>query len=276
MKKKNIILIVVIVIFILMLIPIPMRLKDGGSVEYKAILYKYTKIHRLSEQSSTGYENGWELRILRIQIGENINTYVENKYSFKAKIIENDGNHDLLVEIIEDSELFKKGDKVIVKVENYQFLEIYYLKDMRLEVLFNGNINESNPPQISSSSISVLDYSTISMIIKSKTLSSKGATFILKNYTDEEYCYGPEYTIEINENGKWKEIDTLTGKPLVWNSIAYTIKPGEEKEININWSYDYGELKNGEYRLVKKTFKEEKQLINDSKLVHLYAEFNIK
>ena len=51
MKKKNIILIVIIIIFIIMLIPIPVRLKDGGSVEYRAILYKYTKIHRLNEKS---------------------------------------------------------------------------------------------------------------------------------------------------------------------------------------------------------------------------------
>ena len=73
MKKKNIILIIVIVIFILMLIPVPTRLKDGGSVEYNAILYKYTKIHRLSEKSSTGYIDGWELKILGIKIGEKIN-----------------------------------------------------------------------------------------------------------------------------------------------------------------------------------------------------------
>ena len=78
MKKKNIILIIFI-IFILMLIPIPIRLKDGGSVEYKAILYKYTKIHRLSEKSSKGYEDGWELKILGIQVDKRINTYVEVK-----------------------------------------------------------------------------------------------------------------------------------------------------------------------------------------------------
>lgn len=83
MKKKNIFLIVAIGIFILMLIPIPVRLKDGGSVEYNAILYKYTKIHRLNEKSSTGYEDGWELRILGIQVGGKINTYVEAEQQMK-------------------------------------------------------------------------------------------------------------------------------------------------------------------------------------------------
>ena len=77
MKKKKIIIIVIIAIFVLMLIPIKDRLWDGGSTEYKAILYKYTKIHRISQTSSTGYEDGWELRILGFHVAGEINTYVE-------------------------------------------------------------------------------------------------------------------------------------------------------------------------------------------------------
>ena len=59
------------------MIPIPVKIKDGGSVEYKAILYKYTKIHRLNEQSSTGYEDGWELKILGIKVGGKTNDHIE-------------------------------------------------------------------------------------------------------------------------------------------------------------------------------------------------------
>ena len=47
MKKKKVIRIVAIIIFILMLIPISMKLKDGDSKEYKDLLYKITKVHRL-------------------------------------------------------------------------------------------------------------------------------------------------------------------------------------------------------------------------------------
>lgn len=77
MKKKKIIIIVIIAIFILMLIPIKDRLWDGGSTEYKAVLYKYTKIHRISQTSSTGYEDGWELKILGFHVAGEINTNVE-------------------------------------------------------------------------------------------------------------------------------------------------------------------------------------------------------
>ena len=46
--KKKIILLIVIVLIIL-LIPFKNRLKDGGSIQYKAIIYDITKVHRISE-----------------------------------------------------------------------------------------------------------------------------------------------------------------------------------------------------------------------------------
>lgn len=107
MKKKKIIIVVAIIIFIIMLIPFPIRLKDGGSIEYKAILYKYTKIHRLSEKSLTGYEDGWELKILGIRVGGKINTNAETRQQMSEIIscLENElggylvTEHDNLIDI---------------------------------------------------------------------------------------------------------------------------------------------------------------------------------
>ena len=42
--KKKIILIIIIVIAIILLVPIPMRLKDGGSIRFQALLYNITKL----------------------------------------------------------------------------------------------------------------------------------------------------------------------------------------------------------------------------------------
>ena len=84
MKKRKIILIAVIVIFVLMLIPIPTRWKNGIT-EYKAILYKYTKVHTPSDISFTGYEDGWELKILGIRVGGNINADERLKHNEDSK-----------------------------------------------------------------------------------------------------------------------------------------------------------------------------------------------
>lgn len=115
----------------------------------------------------------------------------------------------------------------------------------------------------------------VSLAVKLNTITNEGATFILKNHTDDEYWYGPEYHIEKKEDGKWKEIDTLTGDPLTWNAIAYTLKANEEKELYIDWSIGYGELESGEYRLIKNTFREKDRPIDESKKLNLYAEFKI-
>ncbi len=50
--------IICLVIFIVLSIPIPMRLKDGGSVVYRGLYYKITDVHALVEEPGKGYEEG--------------------------------------------------------------------------------------------------------------------------------------------------------------------------------------------------------------------------
>lgn len=47
MKKKRLIVITAILTIIL-LFPIPMQLKDGGTVQYRALLYKISDVHALA------------------------------------------------------------------------------------------------------------------------------------------------------------------------------------------------------------------------------------
>ena len=204
MEKKKIIIIIAVIIFVLMLIPIPTRWKNGVT-EYKAILYKYTKVHTPSEISFTGYEDGWELKILGIRVGGNI-----------------------------------KADEIIKHT---------------------GNSEQKN-------------VGSILLEVKEDTRTSKGATFIIKNTSDNEYSYGEPYTIEKSESGNWKEIDTLTGESQAWNDILYNLKPNETRELNINWSFGYGELKSGTYRLVKSDLR--KTNSPESRAYSVYAEFDIK
>ena len=74
MNKK---IIIILILLAIMLIPFKFRLKDGGSVEYKSILYSVTKVHALNEQSSTGYEDGLRVKILGIKVYDVVNIYVE-------------------------------------------------------------------------------------------------------------------------------------------------------------------------------------------------------
>ena len=73
MKKKVIIGICIVLIAIL-LIPIPMRQKDGGTVEYNAILYSIADVHRLNPdvESDQPYLEGMIIKILGVEVFNNV------------------------------------------------------------------------------------------------------------------------------------------------------------------------------------------------------------
>ena len=71
MKKKMIVIIIIVVLLIL-LVPIPMHLNDGGTVEYKALTCKVSKVHRLTGDLEKEYEDGIIIEILGFEIYNNV------------------------------------------------------------------------------------------------------------------------------------------------------------------------------------------------------------
>ena len=75
-SKKNKVLIIVGIILLafILLVPVPLRIKDGGSVEYKAVLYSVTDWHSMAERDSNGEMTHWEgisIEILGIEVFDN-------------------------------------------------------------------------------------------------------------------------------------------------------------------------------------------------------------
>ncbi len=73
--KKKIIIATIIVILLILLFPIRNQLKDGGTVEYKAILYKVSKVKKLisiEEMEKEGkikeFDKGLIIEILGFEI----------------------------------------------------------------------------------------------------------------------------------------------------------------------------------------------------------------
>ena len=69
MKKKAMIGICVLLAIVL-LVPIPMRLKDGCTVVYRAVLYQVEDVHRLGAVDTAGdeYLEGMIVRILGMEV----------------------------------------------------------------------------------------------------------------------------------------------------------------------------------------------------------------
>ena len=70
--KKKMIVIIIIVILLILLVPIPMHLNDGGTVEYKSLTYKVSKVHRLTGDLEKEYEDGIIIEILGFEVYNNV------------------------------------------------------------------------------------------------------------------------------------------------------------------------------------------------------------
>ena len=68
--KKKVMIGICILLAIVLLVPIPMRLKDGGTVVYHAVLYQVEDVHRLGavDTAEDEYLEGMIVRILGMEI----------------------------------------------------------------------------------------------------------------------------------------------------------------------------------------------------------------
>ena len=67
--KKKLALIVTGVLLLACLFPIPNHLKDGGTVEYQALLYTVSKVHRLNEEGAEKpYQEGTIVKVLGVEL----------------------------------------------------------------------------------------------------------------------------------------------------------------------------------------------------------------
>lgn len=67
--KKKVIIISAAIILLVLLFPIRSQLKDGGTVEYKSLTYKVSKIHKRSE---TEHQDGIAVEIFGKEIFNNV------------------------------------------------------------------------------------------------------------------------------------------------------------------------------------------------------------
>lgn len=98
----------------------------------------------------------------------------------------------------------------------------------------------------------------ISMVIKENTLTKTGMSVVIIDTTNYKNVYGGscDYRIDRRLNNKWEEVKKIKNFPSYLQS-SY-VEENNKLEIDIDWSKTYGELKKGEYRLVKSTEIENK------------------
>ncbi len=236
MKKKNILVIVIIILLIALLIPFKInKLKDGGSIEFNALLYSVTKYHKFApENSEKEYIDGIEIKILGVKIFDSteyseIKTEEAERKKIKdAKILNS--------ESIDTKELAKFNG--IVYGRSYAMID------------YAGNLNNS---------IGTIDYlideiylpelngeTNSKKLLNSKVLEANEKNMIL-NINNVAVLFEAVVGDKINEvNNEEKEYNSFVGTVLEETTTYMIVEPNEDEEerksadkIRINYGTDH-------------------------------------
>lgn len=109
------------------------------------------------------------------------------------------------------------------------------------------------------------------MKVKEGSLSNVGCTLVIDNNEEQDFWMAHnDYEIQQYIDGEWEDIPfLLDGRECL--AIAYYVMPGEHREYEIGWEYEYGVLESGKYRIVEKVYDRGYEKIVD----YLYAEFSL-
>lgn len=234
MKKKNILIIIVIIALIL-LIPIPMKLKDGGSIQFQALTYSVTKYHKLSHEVEDGYVNAIRIEILGIKIYDSTD-YIETKTEVKERTKISDLK-------ISNSESINTEE--LVKFNGIVYGRSYLLID------YAGSIDNSIGTiefLIDEIYFPELDGETNNVkLINSKVLEANEKSMVL-NINNVAVCFDAVIGDGINEtnNNDEKDYNSFVGTVLEETTTYMIVEPNEDEEerksadkIRINYGTDH-------------------------------------
>ncbi len=97
-----------------------------------------------------------------------------------------------------------------------------------------------------------ISQNNISLSVKDGTLTSTGATLVLKNDSSKVLRYDEEYEIETKQDGEWHKINV----ELNFNEPLWAVEQNKSEEIELKWEHSYGKLAKGEYRIIKEVYFE--------------------
>ena len=100
----------------------------------------------------------------------------------------------------------------------------------------------------------------VRMDIVDGTLTKTSAKIKITDFSGNKYTYGDPYRIDVYKNGKWEELEEFCPtKNCAWNAIAYGPDKYGHLMLDLDWSYLYGELKQGRYRIVKDALRNDEE-----------------
>lgn len=156
-------------------------------------------------------------------------------------------------------------------VENWQ--ERYF--EQAFEILntltFDASIKEGGAYIDSAES----EADKIGLYFTLKKISPTGATLVFHQYDEDaptgELNYGDAFVMEVQKNNTWEEVPVVVDNNYAFHDVAYNIPNRDTATQELDWSWLYGTLAPGNYRIKKEIMDYRKS--GDYDKYTLYAQF---
>lgn len=190
--------------------------------------------------------------------------------SFQAVVIGRNGS-SLLVKPEANEDILLSADKISFSIDS---ASDYHIGDTVL-VYYDGNVMESYPAQINcldielvsaagsvvsydpselvpSSLDAVNSFATVSLSAVAGSVTETGMTVQFTSTNENECVYGDFYCLEIFLDGQWYQVPYIYAEGAVgWDDIGYSVSSGDVSKWSVDWYWLYGQLADGQYRIVK-------------------------
>lgn len=107
----------------------------------------------------------------------------------------------------------------------------------------------------------------LEMRLSENGATATGAEFVVCNHTQQRYCYGADFEMEVLKKGVWYKMITVPGLDATAEERSV-----DAKNIKLDSSSWPAKLPRGTYRLIKRMYPEGRR----EEAVFVYGEFSVK
>lgn len=118
----------------------------------------------------------------------------------------------------------------------------------------------------------VNNFDGVTMGVKTGTVSLTGLTLSFTNSSDKQCIYGNYFLLEKKVNETWYQVPAIIDN-YGFKDIGYGLAAGGNGEKKVDWSWLYGKLEPGDYRIVKDI--SDFRGTGDYKTYYLAADFSV-
>lgn len=125
--------------------------------------------------------------------------------------------------------------------------------------------------------LTVLEANDWGISLSVKNIAPTGATLVISQFGGNpsgELRYGSAYKIQSLNGDTWEDVPYVTEADVAWTDEAYMIEMDIDCEIVLSWDWLYGNLPEGQYRIVKEFM--DFRSSGDYDKENYYADFDIK